>query len=1029
MIGLLVVLIVIGIMTFSSPYFLPPSLAFNPGQSTLLRYLLISAVLVVIYLLVVWWYRRRSPKELDREGMVAPPALLNGNEAPPIVIRDFSPMARLLRGRYGYRWRRKTPWLLVMGEVAEVEQVSPGLTEQGWLLVGHVLLLWGGPLASGGHAHDLQALRRLRRHRPVDALIWVSQAAQYRQPAYADAVCRGYEQVSHLLHWAAPVYLLDLRQLRWPQPERPEQLVGVMHHQRLTLESLASRIEALIPVVRAQGMAQINAKLDHTFLLQLCNDLQPGPVASVEVFSPLLAGVDPLPLYGIAFSPPLSPHNYTPHEQAGSPFWGELARQIVRQAGRPVGITAPVVARWSAAAVMVMFTLGLMVSGASNYRLVTQGAELIQQAESAPSVPLLFALQQPLETLLVQQQQGTPLYRRFGLDVTDRLLPALWPAYTQLAQRFIVQPAQQQLVSGLGSAQPSYDGLKTYLMLALPAHTADHDDQRYFSQQMTALLPTVTPTAVTFFTTQFAQHPEWKITPDSAKVAQARNTLLRNMSGPEAEAQLYQTLLARATRNFGNLALPQLLDGLEADGMFTLDAEVPGSFTRQAYEGAVSPAIATLVASRQEQVGWVLVEPGQTVEASLSPRALGTRLTARYFTDYGVAWQKTLNQLKAQPSDNREKQLTLAADINRSPQMALMKQLAWQGLAGSPNEKQNEVNPALLPVFGGIVAMVSGRGADKGLTLSTWRSQVTSLRDRMRNLSAATGGEAALSQSVFRGTQVDSRIAELPARLRTQLGNGWQPMAQALFLAPLDQTWKGVMAGGIKGMQVQWQQEIAAPWQHAFDQTFPFADSKQEASLALLNEFINPQTGKIARFIHQYLEGVLEYKNDQWQVADKLPPGMKVSPQFLTQLNHLNRLGHTLYGGKWGVNFQLQANAVRDVVKTELNIDGQRVVYFNQMPLWEDIQWPGETYRPGASIIWTSTQAGAQLYFDAPGTWAFFRLLKKAKITRVDDTHYQLTWVTDDGQPLSYQMAFTAGHDPLSLLSLNGFRFPRQIFL
>ncbi|MEA9389773.1 ImcF-related family protein [Acerihabitans sp. TG2] len=1026
MIGLLVVLIVSGILTFAAPHFLPQSLAYMPGEHLLPGYLLFCIGLVVSYLLIIWRSYRRAPTQLDHEGMIAPPALLNGNEGPPVGGRDLSPLTQLLRERYGDHWQRKIPWLLVMGEVDDVERVAPGLTAQGGLLVGQVLLLWGGSLAKGGNMHDLQTVRRLRRHRPVDALIWVSHAAKYTNVVHAEAVRRGHEQVRRRLRWEAPVYLLDTRELAWPLPAPPRQLVGVLQAKRLTPESLISRLEALIPALRAQAMAQINTDLG-PFLLRLSSDLQHSLVSWRDIFTSLLSAYRPLPLYGVTFSPPLSFHAYTPHEQADSPIWRELASGIQRRAGRPVGITALAVVQGAAVAMVAIIALGVLVSWGSNHRLVTQGANLVQQANVRPSVSVLFALQQQIQTLLTHQQQGAPLYRRVGLDVTDALLPTLWPAYAQLAQRFIVQPAQLQLSASLTSSSPSYDQLKTYLMLAHPEKTTAPDAPPYFAAQLTALLPTVPSQTIAFFTRQFAHHHEWKITPDSARVAHARAALLHSMSGPQAEARLYQLILDRAALTFGDLSLMQLLDGLDAEGMFTLDAEVPGRFTRQAYDGAVFPEIATRVTHRQEQINWVLVEPGEAMEASLLPSALGARLTARYLADYARAWQQTLNQVKARPA-NPAVQLSVAADLNRSPQMALMKQLAWQGLAGSPNEKHHEVNPALQPVFGGVVAMVSNQAVEHGITLTTWRMCAASLRDQMRHLSAANGGTAALSQSVFSGTQIDNTIAELPGRLRNQLGTGWQPMTQALLLAPLSQSWKTVMIPGVKRMNVQWQAEIVGPWHQAFDHTFPFVDSRKEASLPTLNTFINPLTGRIVRFINEHLRGVLTYKNHRWQVADTLPPGLSVNPQFLTQLNHLDQLGRTLNGNSEGIGFQLQAGTARDVVKTELRIDGQTLTYVNQQPFWQDMQWPGETYYPRASLIWTSIRAGARLYFDTPGVWAFYRLLKKAKVTQVDDTHYQLTWRADDGLQLNYQLAFTPGHDPLSLLSLENFQFPSQIF-
>ncbi|WP_232776859.1 ImcF-related family protein [Rahnella sp. AA] len=941
---------------------------------------------------------------------------------------DVSRLKSALRHRYGLRWKRKLPWLLVMGEMTDVEAVAPGLTQSGWMTVGNTLLLWGGLLAAGGNTADLQALRRLRPHAPADALVWVSHEAHYTQAAQADAVLRGYEIVRHHLRWELPVYLLDRREEKWPQPERPVQLVGVFENKRLTPESLSSSVDSLLPELRAQGMAQISENLRHAFLLQLASDLKARLAGWAAAFKPLLNSYHPLPLYGVAFSPALVLHTYSPHEHSDSPIWRELSAGIHRRAGRPVGITARTVAKWSAATAMLVLAIGTIVSGISNYRLVTGSAEQVQQAKNSPSPAVLSSLQQKVQTLLTQQEQGTPLYRRFGLDVTDYLLPTLWPEYSALAERLIVQPAQKQLSATLVSSTPSYDALKTYLMLAHPDKNTGAEAQQYLALQLTPLLNNIAPQDIAFFASQLALHPGWKITPDTTAVAQARSALLNAMSGADAEQKLYGSLIYRTSRNFGDLSLTQLLDGQETGGMFTLAAEVPGSFTRQAYEGAIAPEIAALVIQRQEQVSWVLAEPEHPVETSLSPTALGERLTARYFAEYGTAWQKTLNQLKAHTAADPAGQLTLASDVSRSPQIALMKQLAWQGLAGSPNARRNELNPALQPVFGGIVSMASGAGKSNGLTLSAWRSQTAGLRDKMRNLSAASGGTAALSQSVFRGTQIDNTVSELPARLSVQLGSGWQPMAQALFLSPLSQTWKGVMTTGVKGMDAQWQQEIVAAWHKEFDNTFPFTGSQKDASLVALNDFINPQTGQIVSFIRGHLNGVLEYKENRWQKADKLPPGLTVSPAFLSKLNQLDRLGHALNDNGWGFRFKLQAGTARDVVQTGLSIDGQRLVYFNQMPFWADIQWPGDTYYPNAELVWTSVRAGARLYFDTPGTWAFYRLLKKAKISPVDDTHYQLTWTAEDGLPLNYRLAFTAGNDPVSLLSLDGFRLPDTIF-
>lgn len=49
-----------------------------------------------------------------------------------------------MRNLYGRRWGRKTRILLITGTAAEVEQLTPGLTDQLWQEDRGTLLLWGG---------------------------------------------------------------------------------------------------------------------------------------------------------------------------------------------------------------------------------------------------------------------------------------------------------------------------------------------------------------------------------------------------------------------------------------------------------------------------------------------------------------------------------------------------------------------------------------------------------------------------------------------------------------------------------------------------------------------------------------------------------------------------------------------------------------------------------------------------------------------------------------------------------------------
>ncbi|MEG3053341.1 MAG: type VI secretion IcmF C-terminal domain-containing protein, partial [Hafnia sp.] len=130
-----------------------------------------------------------------------------------------------------------------------------------------------------------------------------------------------------------------------------------------------------------------------------------------------------------------------------------------------------------------------------------------------------------------------------------------------------------------------------------------------------------------------------------------------------------------------------------------------------------------------------------------------------------------------------------------------------------------------------------------------------------------------------------------------------------------------------------------------------------------------------------------------------------------------------------GVHFELRAQPARNVVETQLAIDGQRLRYFNQMESWQSFNWPGATYQPGVMLTWTSINAGARLFGDYQGSWGLIHWLEKAKVSKLDESSYRLAFDTPDGLTLSWILRTQLGSGPLALLKLRGFSLPSKIFI
>lgn len=1025
MTGLLLILIVLTLVWWWGGDLLP---VFIHGHETpsLTGWIITVISLVVMVLAVVLILFRRAPRQLDREGITAPPL----SQAEQVQSRQrFKPdeLRHYLRQQDGWRWRCKRPWLLVTGQDTLAEQMAPGLTTQGWLCSGGAVLLWGGDIMQGGNGQDLQVIRRLRGRKPVDGLVQMVDDAAGSAPD-SGAFSRGLRLVEQMLRWRPPFYRLEISASDGAQPLKQPVPAAVMSGRPYTSDSLTTALTSLSDALLTPAMTLIAQDRQQDYLLRLAVRLKQCGIAHLQQALRSQPAAR-LRLHGVVFMPLLANagSGFTYEQQAGK-LWQRIAGHGSRLTGRPDGVDGRAVARGCLSGLLGLWALGMVVSGVSNGRLIAHTQSLISASSPLTGHARLSELQRQLQALGQQQVSGTPWYRRFGLDISGRLPPLLWPAYLREARTHIVIPAQRALEDALsqatGSPPVDYDRLKALLMLAEPAHVSDAPAQAFLAGQLQRVLPGVPSAQLAWFAAQLPAHPELRATPDEALIATARTRLADAINGTQAEESRYQAIIRSAGLNFADIRLAQLAGSDELAGVYRLDGTVPGAFTREAWEKSIRPAIERQVKGIAEQTSWVL---GQQ-QGALSPDGLRRSLTARYFTDYAQAWKQALNQIQYQPSrDNAS--LAILADSNASPLAALMQQLYRQGLAGSPDEKQEKVNALLEPVFGGLVAMVGGQPAgNTGITLRQWQSEAKRFADRMRSMSGSDNAQA-LASSVFKGTQIDNTAATLPGRIRAQLGDELAATGSALFVAPFGQAWQGVMRQRIVDMNTGWRQTVVAGWQQRFAGKYPFSSSsRDEVNLAELGEFIHPTTGHISRFIQRHLNGVLEYRNARWQVSDQLPPGLAVSPAFLAALNRLDNVGQVLFAKGFGVAFRLQPGTTKEVVQTALFIDGVTLNYFNQMPFWQDVRWPGDTMVPGASLSWTSVRAGARLYADIPGQWGFIRLLEQAKVTPAGPEQYRLTWGAQDGLALNWLLDTRENQNPLTVLSLKGFRLPDAVF-
>ncbi|MBH3069861.1 type VI secretion protein VasK [Serratia marcescens] len=772
--------------------------------------------------------------------------------------------------------------------------------------------------------------------------------------------------------------------------------------------------------------------------------------------------------------------------------WQGIVDDCTRVRGRRVGMAWEQMLAWGLMVVIGIWGAGMLLSFILNYSQISSVASKAHDLVEHPSVSdyqltALHDLRNDAGRLQNHIQKGTPWYQRFGLDHNQQLLNALLPWYGVANNRLIRDPANAALTQKLSAlansapnsdqrallAKPGYDQLKAWLMMARP----DKVDGAFYAQTLKTVQPTrmgistglwqsLSPDLWAFYITELPKQPQWKITPDAQLVSQSRQVLLQQIGRRNAESTLYENMLKAVRRNFADVSLEDMTSGTDARRLFTTDEVVPGMFTRQAWEGGIQQAIEKAANSRRDEIDWVLSDSHKAVSADLSPDALKARLTQRYFTDFSGSWLSFLNSLRLNPANNIADvtdQLTLMSDVRQSPLIALMNTLAWQGQTGQQSEglsdsiiksakelvggkdkpaiDQSATGPQgpLDETFGPLLQLLGKNtgsnvmSADNSLSLQTYLTRITRVRLRLQQVASASDPQAmmqTLAQTVFQGKSVDLTDTQQYGRLiSASLGEEWSGFGSTMFVQPLTQAWETVLQPSAASLNGRWSRSVVANWRTAFEGRFPFAASKSDISLPMLAEFIRKDSGRIDRFLSTELNGVLHKEGNQW-VPDKAhSQGLIFNPAFLKAVNQLSQLSDILFtDGSQGISFELQARPAPQVVETQLTIDGQKLHYFNQMADWQSFRWPGETYKPGTMLTWTSTSAGARLFGDYSGSWGFIRWLEQGKRQQLNHSQWMMSFTAADGRTLQWVLRSQLGKGPLALLDLRGFSLPENIF-
>ncbi|QEW33880.1 type VI secretion protein VasK [Erwinia billingiae] len=913
-------------------------------------------------------------------------------------------------------------------------------------------------------------------------------------PDGMDAIAHRLSARYEALGWQLPLYVWSLHPGQ--QEGRIVQSVGCLLPVGATPAELDEQLALLAAKLTAPGTRQVCGNPDYRFLLELKNLLTSQHASPAHTLSTLLNPYRPLPLAGVMFSPQAADAARTvKHHWGKDRRWDGLLDSLASLPSglraQRLGFSWQRTATTLLSAMMMLCAVGMVASFIANRAQIREGDTLVRQAEDTRQaeqsrLQALLELQQLMQKLQHRQLEGAPWYSRFGLSQNDDLLAQLWSQYRERAVPLLRDAAAAQLGQQLNALltlspdspkrnvmiKPAYDQLKLYLMLTRP----EKMDAGWFTPALLRAWPSRAGVKdgywqgsgvllLRFYAANLPQHAGWKLPVDDSLVENVRAILVQQMGMRNGESSLYQKMLSQVAHQYADLRLNDMVAETDAERLFTSNEVVPGMFTRQAWEGAVKSAIEKVANERREEMDWVLSNSKVAVTADMTPEALQERLTARYFADFSASWLSFLNSLhwnNAVTLSDAVDQLTLMADVRQSPLVALMNTLSVQGRTGQTGDKlsdslvksaQNLFNRSNQPAidqskgvhgpldsaFGPVLALIDGTAGGQGnasLSLQTFLTRVTQVRLKLQQIINAPDPQAmtrTLAQTVFQGKAIDlTETRDYGSLVAASLGQEWSGFGNTLFVRPMEQAWQQVLTPAAESLNAQWKAAIVGDWKAAFGGRYPLKASSSEISLPLLGQYLNADSGRIARFLQTRLNGVLHKEGSHW-VADSInAQGLIFNPAFIRAVDTLSHISDVVFtAGPAGMSFELRPGTAEGVMQTNLTIDNQKLVYVNQLPVWKRFTWPADTEAPGAALSWVSTQAGTRLLADIPGSWGWIRLLDTAQISLYPglNSSWQVSWKAPDGRKLNYMLRTEAGEGPMALLKLRNFVLPDAIFL
>ncbi|MDI3262298.1 MAG: type VI secretion system membrane subunit TssM [Fulvimonas sp.] len=603
------------------------------------------------------------------------------------------------------------------------------------------------------------------------------------------------------------------------------------------------------------------------------------------------------------------------------------------------------------------------------------------------------------------------------------------------------------------STQDAYNALKAYLMLAHPEHIEPMhlSDQltRFWREWLDANRGMMTrdqligsaQRLMSFYVTQYDK-PGWPtIDPKIALVDDTRQALRDAMRGMPAINRVYADIKARAATRYPPISVAAIL-GDQGSHVLVGSYAIPGSFSREAWEGYVRDTIRNAANNELNASDWVLETTQQTdLTLSGSPEQIQKQLETLYDRDYIAEWQKFLKGVSVAPFGSFQaavQGMNTLGDPENSPLRKLLEkvyqQTSWdnpslvdQGLKSAQggfvewfkrvilrrqpagvdltldNLKGPDGKLRTGPVgsaFIGVTRLMVARDSNPPL-LNNYMDMLAALRTRLNAISNQGDpgpGARELMQKTLAGR--DSELAAglqlVDERMLVGLDDNQRGTLRPLLLRPLMQTFSALIPPTEAEINKVWMAQVYNPFMQNLAQKYPFNSNGQiQATNEEIAQIFGP-TGAIARFASDTLGPLVDRRGDTLTPKQWADMGITLSPRLMAGFSQwVAPLGQTASSSNQTV-FMLQPEpATGGISEYTININGQTLRYRNTPPEWKSFVWDSTQANPVAQVSALTFDGRTVMVEDHAGSNALGKLIAAAKPVRREDGTYLLSWSRD----------------------------------